>query len=135
MSAWVAFYDHETGEITAVTSGTRGSLIAHRRPYVELPEWRPDWQETHVVVDHQLVERPAEALAALRLKRALAALRNTRMALLRTEVDPIAGNHLRWEALTAERRADLAAYREALLDWPETEPDPLNPTPPPAPEI
>ena len=35
---------------------------------------------------------------------------------LATEVDPIAGNALRWAALTADKQAAWAAYRQALLD-------------------
>lgn len=135
MNRWVAYYDHETGEIGDVTHGSPGSLIAHRRPYVDLPDYRVDWALTHIVVDDQLVPRPAEALAALRLELAMADLRNKRMALLKTEVDPIAGSQLRWAALSAEQQTALAAYRQALLDWPSTEPDPLNPTPPAEPEV
>ena len=36
-----------------------------------------------------------------------------------TEVDPIAGNALRWAALTAEQQAAWADYRQALLDVPQ----------------
>ena len=35
---------------------------------------------------------------------------------LATEVDPIAGNALRWAALTSDQHAAWAAYRQALLD-------------------
>lgn len=37
---------------------------------------------------------------------------------LATEVDPIAGNALRWAALTAEQQQAWADYRQALLDVP-----------------
>lgn len=37
---------------------------------------------------------------------------------LATEVDPIAGNALRWSALDADTQAAWAAYRQALLDVP-----------------
>ena len=37
---------------------------------------------------------------------------------LATEVDPIAGNALRWAALDADTQAAWAAYRQALLDVP-----------------
>ena len=36
-----------------------------------------------------------------------------------TEVDAIAGNALRWAALTAEEQALWATYRQALLDVPQ----------------
>lgn len=37
---------------------------------------------------------------------------------LATEVDPIAGNALRWAALDADTQAAWATYRQALLDVP-----------------
>ena len=46
------------------------------------------------------------------------AVRATRDMKLATEVDPIAGNALRWAALDAETQAAWAAYRQALLDAP-----------------
>jgi len=44
--------------------------------------------------------------------------RSKRDDLLRTVVDPIAGNSLRWAALTSEQRTAWATYRTALLDVP-----------------
>ena len=38
---------------------------------------------------------------------------------LATEVDPIAGNALRWVALDSETQALWATYRQALLDVPQ----------------
>lgn len=35
---------------------------------------------------------------------------------LQTEVDPIAGNSLRWSSLTRDQQEDWANYRQALLD-------------------
>ena len=46
------------------------------------------------------------------------AVRATRDRKLATEVDPIAGNALRWAALDADTQAAWAAYRQALLDVP-----------------
>ena len=43
-------------------------------------------------------------------------IRYQRDVKLTTEVDPIAGNALRWAALTADQQAAWAAYRQALLD-------------------
>ena len=45
-------------------------------------------------------------------------IRATRDMKLSTEVDPIAGNALRWAALDADTQAAWAAYRQALLDVP-----------------
>lgn len=42
--------------------------------------------------------------------------RNSR---LKYEVDPIAGNALRWAALTTEQQQTWADYRQALLDVPQ----------------
>jgi len=47
------------------------------------------------------------------------AVRGERDMKLATEVDPIAGNALRWAALSAEEQAAWAVYRQALLDVPE----------------
>jgi len=46
------------------------------------------------------------------------AVRAERDMKLSTEVDPIAGNALRWAALDADTQAAWAAYRQALLDVP-----------------
>ncbi len=45
-------------------------------------------------------------------------VRATRDMKLATEVDPIAGNALRWAALDADTQAAWATYRQALLDVP-----------------
>ena len=47
------------------------------------------------------------------------AVRDERDMKLATEVDPIAGNALRWAAISAEEQAAWTAYRQALLDVPE----------------
>jgi hypothetical protein len=46
------------------------------------------------------------------------AVRAERDMKLANEVDPIAGNALRWAALTAEQQQAWADYRQALLDVP-----------------
>lgn len=48
--------------------------------------------------------------------RSIRAERNMKLA---TEVDPIAGNALRWAELDAEVQSAWAAYRQALLDVPQ----------------
>ena len=55
-------------------------------------------------------ELDAEAAAAVRAERDMK---------LSTEVDTIAGNALRWAALTAEQQQAWADYRQALLDIPQ----------------
>jgi hypothetical protein len=44
------------------------------------------------------------------------AVRAERDAKLAYEIDPIVSNPLRWADLTAEKQAELASYRRALLD-------------------
>ena len=56
------------------------------------------------------------------------AIRATRDMKLTTEVDPIAGNALRWAALDADTQAAWAAYRQALLDVPAQADFPHNVT-------
>ena len=45
-------------------------------------------------------------------------VRQERNNTLKRVVDPIAGNALRWAALTSEQRTAWATYRTALLDVP-----------------
>ena len=47
---------------------------------------------------------------------------------LATEVDPIAGNALRWAALTPEQQQAWGDYRQALLDLPQQAGFPNNVT-------
>jgi len=60
------------------------------------------------------------------------AIRNTRNQLLRDNVDTV--NPVRYAALTADQQAELAAYRQALLNipqqtgWPNTIDWPTKPT-------
>ena len=54
------------------------------------------------------------------------AIRAERNRKLATEVDPIAGNALRWATLDADTQAAWAAYRQALLDVPERAGFPYN---------
>lgn len=56
------------------------------------------------------------------------AVRVERDMKLASEVDPIAGNALRWAALSAEEQAAWAVYRQALLDVPEQAGFPHNVT-------
>ena len=54
------------------------------------------------------------------------AVRAERDHKLASEVDVIAGNALRWAALTAEQQQAWADYRQALLDVPQQEGFPHN---------
>lgn len=59
---------------------------------------------------------PAKAELDAQAAEKVRAERNMKLA---TEVDPIAGNTLRWAALTAEQQQAWADYRQALLDIPQ----------------
>jgi len=53
-------------------------------------------------------------------------VRSQRDAILKKEIDPLVSNPLRWADLTAEKQAEWAAYRTALLNVPQQEGFPLN---------
>ena len=65
---------------------------------------------------------------------AAAQVRVERDRKLATEVDPIAGNALRWAGLSDEQRQAWAGYRQALLDVPQQSGFPHNVTWPSKPE-
>ena len=65
---------------------------------------------------------------------AAAQVRVERDRKLATEVDPIAGNALRWAGLSDEQRQAWAGYRQALLDIPQQVGFPHNVTWPSKPE-
>ena len=50
---------------------------------------------------------------------AAASIRDERDMKLISEVDPIAGNTLRWAELSSEQQEAWSAYRQALLDVPD----------------
>ena len=126
--------DPDSGRITSWTEGPDGGFVPGARRWIEVFERRSDWDGCYEVIDQAVVPRDlgiveAEALAFARVR-----LRMRRDAILRGQVDPVVTNPLRWNDLTAAQQAAWVAFRTALLDWPETEPDPLNPTEPTAPE-
>lgn len=61
-------------------------------------------------------------------------VRSQRDYKLKTEVDPIVSNPLRWAEMTSEKQTEWAAYRTALLNLPEQEGFPLDVTWPTKPE-
>lgn len=61
-------------------------------------------------------------------------IRDTRDEILVNIVDPLATNPLRWADLTAEKQAEWAAYRHALLNIPQQESFPINITWPTKPD-
>ena len=96
-----------------------------------MPDWAADWQELPDGVSIGMVnnggvwERPAPDQATLDAQ-AADAVRAERDHKLASEVDVIAGNALRWAALTAEQQQAWADYRQALLDVPQQEGFPHN---------
>lgn len=79
-------------------------------------------------------QRLGEAASMEALSRSLA-VRHERDMKLETEVDPIAGNALRWAALSAEQQQAWADYRQALLDIPQQSGFPHNVVWPTKPEV
>jgi hypothetical protein len=114
---------------------SRPSPWAWFEPYVEVDTFRVDWDATHFVENSRLVPIPPEIIAAREVAMAKVRLRVRRDVLLRDRVDPIVNNPLRWDTLSIEQQTVLTGYRQALLDWPATEADPLNPTEPAMPEF
>lgn len=85
----------------------------------------------YFVEDDQLVLKTLTAVEADRMADKVSELRPTRDRLLSQWVDGVTA--LRLEAMTEEKREEWRAYRQALLDFPETCTDPANPvwpTPP-----
>lgn len=64
-----------------------------------------------------------------------AAIRQERDMKLIAEVDPIAGNALRWAALTVEQQQEWADYRQALLEIPQQSGFPRDVVWPTKPEV
>ena len=75
-----------------------------------------DWNGTSFIAP---VQEAPEVIAA-------SGIRYERDMKLVNEVDPIAGNTLRWNALTAGQQQAWADYRQALLDVPQQDGFPNN---------
>jgi hypothetical protein len=128
--------DHPFGGPILSARKTRSiDPFAWHAPHIVVDDWRTDWDVTHFVVDGRAEPIPPEVILARELAMARVRLRVRRDAILRDVVDPVRTNPPRWNALTAAQQAALSVYRQALLDWPATELDPLAPTPPPVPEF
>jgi hypothetical protein len=127
--------DPISGPITECVEATEAEIARQQRPYRKVAERRDNWDFTHEVVAGEVVPRDPAVLESIARANAVRRLRARRDSLLRDLVDPIVANPFRWNALTADQQAVLAAYRQALLDWPEVETDPLAPTEPTVPEF
>lgn len=87
-----------------------------------LPDWAAHWpeiQEGFGIGD--LYANGAFEAVPVDLEALAESVRAQRDTILAAEVDPIATNPLRWNALTPEQQDALAAYRQALLDVPQQE--------------
>lgn len=103
------FYHPTFGYWQTISTPTDEHLAAYPEGTVEVPlqpsnlhtwsgaEWVPPTQEV------------ADADAAM-------VVRATRNTILTNTVDPLVSNPLRWADMTAEKQAEWAAYRRALLD-------------------
>lgn len=83
------------------------------------PQNRPDFTLEYPEAEGATVGDTWDGTKFDSTKRVSEAVRNKRDMLLITEVDPVAGNALRWAALTADQQQVLADYRQALLDVPQ----------------
>lgn len=51
----VLFYDRDSGAVTECAVGPAASMQADGRPFVEVSQYRPNWDATHRVVDGRVV--------------------------------------------------------------------------------
>jgi hypothetical protein len=127
--------DPLSGPITECVEAPEAVIGSLRRPYRVVADRRDDWDFTHEVVGGEVVARDPAVLNSIAEANAVRRLRARRDSLLRDLLDPVVSNPLRWSALSSDQQATVGVYRLALLDWPATEVDPLNPTEPPVPEF
>lgn len=121
------FFHPDRGYWQAITQPDESALALYPQGTVEV-QLPPS--PMHKMVDGEWVAPTQEELHAV----AASNVRSERDLKLATEVDPIAGNALRWSALTAEQQQAWADYRQALLDVPEQSGFPHNVTWPSKPE-
>lgn len=84
-----------------------------------------EWVDGAPVVRDMTEDEVAE-ITAIREERAPVYAREKRDRLLRTVVDPIVTNPLRWAEMTDAQRQAWSDYRRALLDIPEQAGFPLS---------
>ncbi|MEH0194582.1 hypothetical protein V7S57_02485 [Caulobacter sp. CCNWLY153] len=132
----VILFDRQTRRITECRVLPEADAMRLEQPWREVFEDRPDWDVTHEMDENDdPVPRDPAVIQAEKVRPAMSRLRVGRDALLREQVDPLVMNPLRWSALWPDQQSQVVAYRQALLDWPAAETDPLNPTPPTKPEF
>ena len=122
------YYNKSTGRIICTVRATAEHVEASagENGWLEVDEWRADWDATHKVQDGRLVDRDAADIASDREALAWIELRVQRDARLAYEVDPIICNPIRWEALSGAAQDALKAYRKALLDLPANTANPFD---------
>jgi hypothetical protein len=113
------FFHPERGYWQALSEPSAEIMATYPEGTVEvplMPDARHEWNGS------QWVLRPQAELDAT----AAEAAREKRDYKLASEVDPVVSNPLRWTDLTAEKQAEWAAYRRALLDITEQSGFPHN---------
>mgnify|MGYP000586434857 CR=1 FL=1 len=103
------FYHPVNGYWQTISTPTDEHLAAYPEGTIEVPI-RPS--PLHTWGGSEWVA-PAQEVADAEASRVARATRNT---ILANTVDPIVSNPLRWADMTAEKQAEWAAYRRALLD-------------------
>lgn len=100
-----------------------------------IPDWCASWPNiTGMVTIGWSYDGVSFAEPEPDLKKLAEDVRKERDTILANVVDPLVSNPLRWADLTAEKQAEWAAYRRALLDVPQQEGFPADITWPPQPE-
>ncbi|EJL21888.1 hypothetical protein [Novosphingobium sp. AP12] len=56
----VVFFDPATGVISECATGPIEWAQVDGRPFVEVTEFRPDWDATHIVVDGHVTRKPKD---------------------------------------------------------------------------
>lgn len=118
-------YEVATGRIVECRKTREEPELADGLAWKEVDEFRPDWDTTHHVgANGQLYVIPAAIREARELEQAWVRFRARRDAKLRDEVDGM--NPIRWAAMSDAKKAEWVAYRQALLDLPQTTQDPRS---------
>jgi len=100
-----------------------------------IPDWCASWPNiTGIAAIGWSYDGVSFAEPEPDLEKLAADARKERDTILANVVDPLVSNPLRWADLNAEKQAELAAYRRALLDVPQQEGFPADITWPTQPE-
>jgi hypothetical protein len=122
-------FDPATGRIKQTLTAAETHVAATAKTlglsYLAAPDATSSHDVTHQVTAAAVTPRDPAVIAAERAANAVRKLRVKRDALLVSTVDCYNGP--RWSAMSAADQVKVQAYRQALLDMPQTAKDPANP--------